>query len=167
MDRGLEFNSWKLLCTIGDAAPQENFYDPKEICPSPVSTQSGSTAIWWRVRRFPMLCPWRCGVTRSFWISTSSISLKVISSLDWSANRATWQSQWILLVSLMLNLNKYSASAQNHRCSTSPRSIPVYRENPQGSTRVKCIVNRSDNLYWIYRPTNSAGVSQITDRING
>ena len=26
-----EFNSWKLLCTIGDAVPQENFYDPKEI----------------------------------------------------------------------------------------------------------------------------------------
>ena len=55
--------------------------------------------------------------------------------------------QKCLLVSLMLNLNRYSASAQNHRCSTSPRSIPVYRENPQGSTRVKCIVNRSDNLY--------------------
>ena len=31
MDRGAEFNSWKLLCTIGDAAPQENFYDPKEL----------------------------------------------------------------------------------------------------------------------------------------
>ena len=28
---GAEFNSWKLLCTIGDAAPQENFYDPKEL----------------------------------------------------------------------------------------------------------------------------------------
>ena len=31
MDRGAESNSWKLLCTIGDAAPQENFYDPKEL----------------------------------------------------------------------------------------------------------------------------------------
>ena len=31
MDRGAKFNSWKLLCTIGDAAPQENFYDPKEL----------------------------------------------------------------------------------------------------------------------------------------
>ena len=28
---GAEFNSWKLLCTIGDATPQENFYDPKEL----------------------------------------------------------------------------------------------------------------------------------------
>ena len=31
---GAEFNSWKLLCTIGDAAPQENFYDPKELVSS-------------------------------------------------------------------------------------------------------------------------------------
>ena len=30
-DRGAEFNSWKLLCTIAVAAPQENFYDPKEL----------------------------------------------------------------------------------------------------------------------------------------
>ena len=28
---GAEFNSWTLLWTIGDAAPQENFYDPKEL----------------------------------------------------------------------------------------------------------------------------------------
>ena len=27
----MEFNSLKLLCTIGDAALQENFYDPKEL----------------------------------------------------------------------------------------------------------------------------------------
>jgi len=52
-----------------------------------------------------------------------------------------------VLVSLMLNLNRYSVSAQNHRCSTSPWSIPGYRENPQGSTMVNCIVNCSDNLY--------------------
>jgi len=70
-------------------------------------------------------------------------------------------------VSLMLNLNRYSASAQNHRCSTSPQSIPGYRENPEGSTMVKYIINRSDNFYWVYKPTNSAGVSQITDEING
>ena len=31
MDRGAECNSLKLLCTIGDAALQENFYDPKEL----------------------------------------------------------------------------------------------------------------------------------------
>ena len=31
MDRGAEFDSWKVLCTIGDAVPQENFYNPKEI----------------------------------------------------------------------------------------------------------------------------------------
>ena len=28
---GAEFNSWKLLCTIGDDAPQESFYNPKEL----------------------------------------------------------------------------------------------------------------------------------------
>ena len=39
--------------------------------------------------------------------------------------------------------------------------------NPQGSIMVKCIVNCSGNLYWVYQPTNSAGVSQITGRING
>ena len=31
MDRGAEFNSWKLLCIFGDAAPQENFYGLKEL----------------------------------------------------------------------------------------------------------------------------------------
>ena len=36
--------------------------------------------------------------------------------------------QKCLLVSLMLNLNRYSTSAQNHLCRTSPRSIPGYCE---------------------------------------
>ena len=31
MDRGSEFNPWKLLCTFGDTAPQENFYGLKEL----------------------------------------------------------------------------------------------------------------------------------------
>ena len=31
---GAEFNFLKLVCTIGDAAPQENFYDPKELVSS-------------------------------------------------------------------------------------------------------------------------------------
>ena len=52
-----------------------------------------------------------------------------------------------MLVSVILNLNMYSASEQNHRCSTSPQNILGYRENPQGSTMVKYIVNCSDDLY--------------------
>ena len=67
----------------------------RNSCPSPVSTRSVSMTRWWRVRRFTLLCPWRWDITRSYGISTSSISLKVISSLDRSANRATCQLQWI------------------------------------------------------------------------
>ena len=47
-----------------------------------------------------------------------------------------------LLVFLMPDYNRYSASAQNHRCSTSPWSIPGYRIFSQGSTMVKSIINR-------------------------
>jgi len=43
------------------------------------------------------------------------------------------------------NIN--SVSTQNHRCSTSPWSIPGYRKYPQESTMVKSIEESNDKLY--------------------
>ena len=51
---------------------------------------------------------------------------------------------WCLLCSIRIGILQ---AHRIHRCSTSPWSITGYRENPQGSTMVKCIVNRSENLY--------------------
>ena len=39
-----------------------------------------------------------------------------------------------------------SANAQNHRCNTSPWSIPGYRNFPQGSTIDRVLKNRMTNF---------------------
>ena len=76
---------------------------------------------------------------------------------------------WGLLCSIWIGILQ---AHRIHRCSTSPRSIPGYREILREFTSValhlgvKCIINYSDNLYWVYQPTNSVGLSQITGRIN-
>ena len=100
---GAEFNFWKLSTLLGTLHHKRTSTIRRNSCPSPVSTRSGSTARWWRVRRFAMLCPWRWGITRSFRISTSSISLKVISSLDRSA------------IELLVNPNGYQATLHSSR----------------------------------------------------
>ena len=55
---GAEFNSWKLLCTIGTLHHKRTSMIWRNSYPSPVSTWSGPTTRWWRVRGFSMLCPW-------------------------------------------------------------------------------------------------------------
>ena len=48
---GAEFNSWKLLCAMGMLHHKITSTIRRNSCP-PVSTRSGSTARWWKVRRF-------------------------------------------------------------------------------------------------------------------
>ena len=92
------------------------------------------------------------GYSDSNWI-TDADELKATSgyifklgggAISWRSCKQTilTKSTMEVLAFFMPNWNRYSASAQNHRCSTSPWSIPGYRIFPQGSTMVISIINQ-------------------------